>query len=268
MACRDVYQSRLLRQKAEEASFEAIQKAKDVPVKRLLFGVDSIAPANEILQNNLTLFEWVTRNKIYPNFWGRIIGGENGLSKEEIKFLHEQGCKIVPTFISTEIKETEEQGKKLAEEISALATELEIPMGKAIFLTIQENDLIKTNFMKGFAETMLEHGYTPGYKVNTDAKFHFDREYSRGMQIAKDIFEKSIIWALAPSLPEYERVTTTHLIHPDFWKPFAPSAIMRNEIVIWQYGKNCHPIYSDNDNEITFNINLVRNKYMIINKML
>ena len=61
--------------------------------------------------------------------------------------------------------------------------------------------------------------------------------------------------------------TTSHLIHPDNWKPFAPSGIKRGEIALWQYGKECHPIEDDEGKETTFNIDLVRNDDIIIEKM-
>ena len=37
---------------------------------KLYFGVDSAVASTEKLQNNLDEFEWVERNKLYPNFWG------------------------------------------------------------------------------------------------------------------------------------------------------------------------------------------------------
>lgn len=60
---------------------------------------------------------------------------------------------------------------------------------------------------------------------------------------------------------------TTHLIHPDNWAPFAPSGITRNEIAIWQYGRACHPIEDDTGKMVTFNLDLVRNEQVIIDKM-
>ena len=66
---------------------------------------------------------------------------------------------------------------------------------------------------------------------------------------------------------EYDGITTSHLIHPDNWMPYAPSGITRNEIAIWQYGKNCHPIEDDTGIVVTFNLDLVRNEQVIIDKM-
>ncbi len=81
--------------------------------EQLLFGVDSKILANDILQNNLSQFEWVVRNKAYPNFWGKYLTGEKCLTKEEIKFIHSKGCKIAALYTSSDRKETEKQGKLL-----------------------------------------------------------------------------------------------------------------------------------------------------------
>lgn len=246
---------------------DATIKAEEQTPVRLLFGVDSRIQADDILQNNISEFEWVVRNKVYPNFWGRNLVGENSLTKQEIDFLHEKGCKIAAIYTSFDAKQTEEQGKIVAKKIDVVAMELGIPQGTAIFLEIGESENVTRDYMRGFAEGLVEEGFTPAFKANTDANFGFDREFSRGLQTDREIFNKCLVWAVVPSLAEYERVTTTHLIHPDNWIPFAPSGITREDIAIWQYGKDCHPIKDDSGNETTFNVNLVRNEQVIIEKM-
>ena len=267
MACRSTYKNFKL-----EEILERNQKMISVPmvkdeVKRLLFGVDSKFSSRVILQNNLDMYEWVLRNKTYPNFWGRNINGENALTIEEVEHLHSNACKIAPYYSTTQLKETEEQGKIIAKEITLIARKLRIPSNVSLFLEIKDLERVTTKFMRGFAEELILSGYTPGFKANTDAKYNFDREFSRGIQTNKEIFEKCLIWAIAPSLVEYDRMKTTHLIHPDNWSPFAPSGIRRKEIAIWQYGKECHSIEDDYGNLTSFNLNLVRNEDVIIKKM-
>ncbi len=264
MACRDAYRTKTMNDKV--AMNQSVIAGTNT-IKRLLFGVDSKTPSNDLLQNNLDQFEWATRNKIYPNFWGRNIVGENRLTKEEIAFLHDRGCKVTATYSTSEEKKTEEQGAILAKKIGLAALELAIPAGAAIFLELGESERVSNDFMWGFANALMLEGYTPGFKANTDARFSFDREFSIGMQTDQAVFAKCLIWAVSPSLAEYERMTTSHLIHPDNWTPFAPSGITRNEIAIWQYGKDCHPIHNDAGEETTFNLNLVRNEQVIIDKM-
>ena len=269
MACKDAKKKQaeaeiLMAENTQPQTKEEIEKKE---VERLFFGIDSQIQSDDVLQNNSTEFEWAVRNKIYPNFWGRNLIGENAITKSEIDFLHSKGCKIAAVYMDSEEKLTEEQGQILAKKIDVIALELGIPEGIAIFLEIGENEIVSRDFMRGFASMLISEGFTPGFKANTDAAFGFDREYSRGIQTDKDIFKKCLIWAVSPSLAEFDRVTTTHLIHPDNWKPFAPSGITRKDIAIWQYGKNCHPIADDSDNETVFNVNLVRDEKIIIEKM-
>lgn len=254
-------------ERAPVVKTEAVNTVGEVKPEKLLFGVDTKVQADDLLQNNLTEFEWAVRNKVYPIFWGRNLVGENALTKEEIAFLHGKGCRIAAIYTDAGEKQTEEQGKLLAQKIDFLTFQLRIPAGTAIFLEIGERETATRNFMRGFADALIQQGFTPGFKANTDAKYEFDREYSRGMQTDKEIFEQCLIWAVAPSLAEYDRVTTTHLIHPDQWMPFAPSAITRQNIAIWQYGKNCHPIADNAGKETTFNVNLVRDDKIITQKM-
>ena len=265
MACRNAYTMKTTNMEKVENKIQPVTAEKTVT--RLLFGIDTKIETDDLLQNNITQFEWAVRNKIYPNFVGRNIVGENSLKKEEIKFLHSKGCKIAAIYFDAGKKKSEEQGKLLAKKIDIRSLELGIPEGVAIFLEIGEKENVTRDFMLGFAKMMIAQGYTPAFKANTDAKFAFDREFSRGVQTDKDIFKRCLIWAVAPTIAEYDGITTTHLIHPDNWSPYAPSGITRADIAIWQYGKECHPIEDDKGKLVTFNLNLVRNEQVIIDKM-
>ena len=264
MACRNAYKT-ITTEAIETAQPEASTPVKSAKRERLLFCVDSKVQANDLLQNNIDLFEWVKRNKIYPCLWGRNINGENSLTKEEIQFLHKKGCMIALIYKPHGEMKTDTQGKDIANKISMRALELDIFGGTTIFLEIGENENASRDFMRGFAKTLIELGYIPAFKANTDAKCSFDREFSRGMQTDKDVFSKCIIWATAPTVPEYNGITTSHLIHPDNWHPYAPSCMTRRDIAIWQYGVDCHPIEDDMEKVITFNVDLVRNEEIIKN---
>ena len=267
MACRNAFRTKTVSAQDSTVGSAITKPAVAKTVSRLLFGVDSKIQANDLLQNNIEEFEWVVRNKIYPNFYGRYLTGENHLTKEEINFLHHKGCKIAAIYVDHGAKKTEEQGAILAKKIDIRAMELGIPEGTAIFLELKNDEPVSRDFMRGFAKALMMEGYTPAFKTTTDAKFAFDREFSRGMQTDKDVFSKCLIWAVSPTVKEYNGMTTTHLIHPDNWAPFAPSGITRSEIAIWQYGVNCHPIEDDMGKITTFNLDLVRNEQVIIDKM-
>ena len=134
MACRNAYRTRRVNREVAENKTPISEPAVAKTVDRLLFGVDSKTQANDLLQNNIDEFEWVVRNKVYPNFYGRYINGENCLTEDEIKFIHSNGCKIAAIYADESAKETEEQGEKIAEKIDMRALELGIPEGSCIFL--------------------------------------------------------------------------------------------------------------------------------------
>ena len=270
MACRNAYRiedTGNIADTSQQIRTEAAMTGCGIGDGGLMFGVESESSANTRLQNNLTELEWVARNKVYPNFWGRRITGENSLTKEEIDFIHSKGCKVAAIYTSSQSKATAEQGEIEAKQASVAALELGIPAGAAIFLEIEESESVTTDYMAGYARAILSEGYVPGFRANTDSAFGFDRQYSGGMQSDKELFGQCLIWALSPTLEEYDSITTTHLIHPDNWGPYAPSGITRDRIAVWQYGKKCHPINDDSGKETVFNINLVKDRQMIINVM-
>ena len=266
MACRDAYKN------SETLKFDLSQLhmnpvKNDESVTRLLFGAYTNSPLNTILQNNLEMFEWIKRNKVYPCFVGRSINGDTPLTIDEIDFIHGKGCLIAPVYVCSDEKATEEQGLKTGDDIIGIAHSLGIPQETAFYLKINDEEKITRDYLRGFAISLLLAGYTPAFMANTDAKYDFDREYSRGVQTDKEIFLNCLIWATSPSIKEYDNITTTHLIHPDNWVPFAPSGITRRDIAIWRYGKNCHKI-EDNKSKVTsFDVNLVRNANIITEKM-
>ena len=70
-------------------------------------------------------------------------------------------------------------------------------------------------YLKGFAESLIQEGYAPGFCANTDSHYDFDHQFSRGYQNNPEIFGQCLIWAVSPSIPEYYRTTDTHMVYPD-----------------------------------------------------
>ena len=182
MACRNDYKTKNIIEEVDVAETSISEPVVAKSVNRLLFGVDSEIQANDLLQNNIEEFEWVVRNKIYPNFYGRYLTGDNCLTKDEIKFRHRKGCKIAAIYADNGAKQTEEQGTILAKKIDVRALELGIPEGTVIFLEIGENENASRDFMRGFVKALMVEGFTPGFKANTDAKFADRKEHTSELQ--------------------------------------------------------------------------------------
>ena len=127
MACRNAYRTKTADREALTSKTSISEPVVAKTVDRLLFGVDSKIQANDLLQNNIDEFEWVVRNKVYPNFYGRYINGENCLTADEIRFIHSNACKIAAIYTDESAKETVEQGENLAEKVYIRALGLGIP---------------------------------------------------------------------------------------------------------------------------------------------
>ena len=173
MACKDANQTKVIPiTTLPPEPAQADKQAPSAPL-RLLFGVDSSRNSAAVLQNNLSLFDWVSRNKLYPNFWGRNINGHDPLTSAEISFLHSKGCKIAPVFLSSDPGESYEQGMLLAKKAALAAFTLHIPENTALFWEAASST--SAEFFKGYAQGLLTEGYTPGFKADTDAHNSCDR---------------------------------------------------------------------------------------------
>lgn len=113
MACRNTYKTKTINVEADIAKTSITEPAVAKTVNRLLFGVDSAIQANDLLQNNIEEFEWIVRNKIYPNFYGRFLTGENCLTKEEIVFSTARAARSRRSMPDEGAKQTEERARSL-----------------------------------------------------------------------------------------------------------------------------------------------------------
>lgn len=238
----------------------------------LFFGIDSEFPANMILQNNLSQFEWVLRNQEHPSFWGRYIGsGKNDLTQEEITFLHTKGCRIVPIYNRDrkDRMDTHPQGVIDAKKAYIAATELGITPGVTIFVELDPFADVSSDYLLGYADTLIHDGYIPGFYANTDSNdSDFSHQFSRGCQNNPEIFSQCQIWARAPHLAEFFETMDAHTIVPDKWKPYSPSCLSRSNIAIWQYGVKSHPAYNNDDENVNFNVNILKNSEMMLYSMI
>ncbi len=110
------------------------------------------------------------------------------------------------------------------------------------FIPATRKEIIESKMMRGETVPYIKEVNLPGMQF-LEVDINFSLDYKLG------------------------DITTSHLIHPDNWMPYAPSGITRNEIAVWQYGINCHPIEDDMGKVTTFNLNLVRNEQVIVDKM-
>lgn len=222
------------------------------------FGVDTETNVTELLQHNLTLFDWIRKNQGFPYFVGRRINGENALTKDELTYINDNGSKAIPLF-----KPFDEMcGKDNAKMAIAILEELELEKGISVYVELDAN-IVTDEFLKDFANKIIVEGYVPGFYVDTDSYYNFDRQYSRAYQSDEMLMKQCKIWATAPEMDEFFETQNSHNEKPDFWGPFAPSCITKEQISFWQYGKKAHPINTYSGKRTDFNLNLTIEPYNI-----
>lgn len=199
---------------------------------KTIFGVNSATPINKRLKNGYTLFDWIMRQKGFPEFCMRTLCGEDEITAEEIEFLRTRDCKI--GLVIRDLTETEISGVNGIEQaIRAVsrARELGAPENAdiAIFAEINPEYSINHNWMISFAQTISANGYVPGFIANTDSSknFNFDRQCSHFIEATEsaDCFG-ALIAATEPKIDSM----------PETWEPYCPSAMEQDDIALWMCG--------------------------------
>ena len=136
------------------------------------YGVSSVTPMDKKLKNGYTMYDWVKRQKCFPDFSMRTLSGENKITMEEVEFLKSKGCKIGLVLRDlTEEKVSKADGTEEALSAVAVAKELGVPkeQGIALFAEIKPEWSVNHNWMISFAQTLVENGYVPAFIGNTDS---------------------------------------------------------------------------------------------------
>ena len=199
---------------------------------RTIFGVSSATPINKKLKNGYTMYDWVKRQKCFPDFCMRTLCGENKITAEEIEFLKSKDCKIGLVIRDlTETKVSGVNGTEDALKAVEAAKELGAPqnVGIALFAEIKPEWGVNHNWMISFAQIVSANGYVPAFIGNTDSSknFNFDRQCSHFVQATKgENYFGAIFMATEP------KVDTM----PEEWTPYCPSALEPEDISLWCCG--------------------------------
>ena len=222
------------------------------------FGIDTETRVDELLQHNLTLFEWIRKNQGFPYFIGRRINGDSSLSNDEINYIKANGSKAIPILTPY----PQMNGIENAKMATAILRNLQIEKNIPVFLAVDAEN-VTNDYLLDYAESIVNSGYIPGFYVDTDSFYDFDRQFSRAYQSNEELMKKCKLWALSPEMEEFFETKDAHSEKPTFWGPFAPSCINKEQIMIWQYGKKAHPVNTYSGKKANFNLNIAINIFNI-----
>lgn len=199
-----------------------------------IMGISSLSPCNQKLKNGYTLLDWTLRQQGIPAFWGRSLLGQHVLSPEEIRYLHGKGIKIMLTVDSfTEQQVSATDGIKDALTVIKAAKALGVPTTQNIALLVNfyKDWSMNHNWMIGFAKTLHDNGYVPGFMGNIDSSlnFNFDRQTSHFIQATENVHQFDAVYCATEPKVEGK---------PADWNPYCPSALQPEHIHLWCCGTN------------------------------
>ncbi len=208
----------------------------------IVYGADSIMPANTKLTNGYNLYEWVMRKSCFPSFWARDLTGNACITESEIEFLRSKKCRIALVFRELSEEEiSQNDGTAIAIKAVESAKELGVPQNKekALFAFFNPEWSVNHNWMISYASYLVNNGYIPGFIGNTDSSknFNFGRQCSHYVQATRDIEQlHAKYWATEPK----------YYFDPDVWAPYAPSELLPKDMHLWNYGSiDFHSIHAE-----------------------
>lgn len=217
----------------------------------MIFGVDSAISANARLANGFQTFDWVVRKSRYPTFWGRHLDGKFGITKGEMAFIHEKGCKIILIYTGAceDAASIPPQPHDGAKAIDA-AKKMRIPRNRstAIFVKARADRTLPDNWVFDYANTLSNAGYIPGFI--TDARYSpavlSDHYHTFFYQLSEAVDRfGSLVWSTEPYQPE-----------PVSWEPNCPPGLAADAVSLWQTGRF---LYSS----AVFHENLIKNETIL-----
>ncbi|WP_047979782.1 glycoside hydrolase domain-containing protein [Ornithinibacillus contaminans] len=157
------------------------------------WGVDSATYTDE------DFLGCVVENYGEPEVWGRYLGEKEGVSAgidaDEANLLHDNDIRILVIYNHVEDARGHDNGVNHANQAIALAGELEIPDGVAIFVDIEPDYPVDTAFIEGWYTTLAESNYEPGVYGVFDEESELMNAYN---EMNQDAQENTIVWTAYP----------------------------------------------------------------------
>lgn len=190
------------------------------------WGVDSAENVTE------DLYQCVIHNFGRPGFWGRYLvrvqGISEGLTKQEISFIHSKGVKLLPIYNDFKVAIGFRQGIYAANHAVFHAHNLEIPLGVPIFANIERFFEIDREWIQGWTEGILQAGYRSGF-YNDPVSGDFNHAFCHAAKENNIVIRQNILWSAEPVLE------LDNLYNPLNYEPKAPDC--GGNVWIWQYSR-------------------------------
>lgn len=193
----------------------------------MVWGIDSAALADR------TLYNCVVQNFGKPSYWGRYLttvqGASEGLTKEEISFLHEKGVKVLPIYNVFRKAVGYSQGRVAARNAIFHARRLGIPESTVLMANVERFFEVDADWIAGWVDAIYPSGYFPGFYFDP-IEGDFSDQFCLASKLNENVKEQSILWSA-----EQETGVTKKTKAPTF-SPKKPNC--QANVLLWQYGRD------------------------------
>jgi hypothetical protein len=173
-----------------------------------------------------------------PEFWGRYLTKVpnrpwiDGLTVNEVTFLHGKGIKILPIYnkFGKGDTRTYDQGKKIAREAIQSAEVLGVPKGIYLFANVEHNFVVTEAWIRGWVDAFASSKYKPGI-YHDPSRGNFSGAYCEATKkMDKSMLAQLVLWSRYP-----QPATTNPTYFPSSFKPAGPAGC-KSHVQAWQYG--------------------------------
>lgn len=193
----------------------------------MLWGVDSAGRVTE------ELYQCVARNLGVPKYWGRYLttvpNVSDGLTKEEITYLHQKGIRVLPIYNVFRQATGYREGTVNAANTVYNMQLLGFPKGMFAFGNIEHFFQVDEAWIRGWVDRIYVSGYRPGL-YHDPVKGEFSQAYCQAVKNSEKVKEQLVLWSAEPQTePTGPRKAPT-------FKPAKPNC--HANVWAWQYARD------------------------------
>ncbi|GIO26663.1 glycoside hydrolase domain-containing protein [Ornithinibacillus bavariensis] len=192
-----------------------------------LWGVNSAARVTQDLYN------CVIENLGKPLFWGRFLNTvqnvSDRLTESEIRFLRQNGVRIIPIYNDFASASGYRNGRVAAANAIFHARRLGYPEGNIIFVNTERSFEIDEAWIRGWVDAIRPSGFRPGI-YGDPSSVTFNEAYCTAASNNEAVSRQLILWSHEP------KHGTTKKKDAPAYKPIVPPCIAN--VWAWQYGEN------------------------------
>ncbi|GGH78758.1 ribosomal protein S25 [Pullulanibacillus pueri] len=208
------------------------QKDHKTDVSKLQWGIDTAKTINK------SAYQCIEKNFGKPQIAGRYLVGKEGinagLTKEEVKLLHDKGVKVLPIYNNFTNATGKDRGQSIAKEAIKAAKEIGVKKGTFIVADIEPKTPVDADFLIAWTKTIKDSNYKAAIYGDLEDD-NLKDVYKKASNNSDAVQQHLMLWTNGPNIG-----ITGKEKAPDKFNGASPN---KDHTYAWQYGiesKQCN----------------------------